>query len=289
MEYLLNILEAIRMFLESVYIPFGKERMSLWSLTHVIFLLVVLVYGSGVLKRWIVKFVVARGTTNVGVQQALGSIVRYVVVLLGLMIIVETAGVNLSSLTIIAGALGVGIGFGLQNITNNFVSGLVILFERPIKVGDRIQVGEITGDVIRISPRATTVSTNDNITIIIPNSEFISSRVINWSHADRDVRLHVQVGVSYNSDPERVRELLLEVAAGEEGVLKSPKPDVIFEGFGDSSLNFVLRVWTSEFITRPPVLRSRINFAIMKKFKENGVEIPYPQRDVHIKTNVDGA
>ncbi len=179
---------------------------------------------------------------------------------------------------------GIGIGFGLQNITNNFVSGLIILFERPIKVGDRIEVGNVAGDVVNISARATTVVTNDNIAIIVPNSEFTSSTVINWSYTDRDVRFNIPVGVSYSSDPEVVGKLLLEVAHDHAGVLKEPKPDVLFEEFGESSLNFVLRVWTRDYTTRPGVFKSELNYRISKKFKEHGIEIPFPQRDIHIRS-----
>lgn len=193
-------------------------------------------------------------------------------------------GIDLSTITLLAGALGVGIGFGLQNITNNFVSGIIILFERPIKVGDRIQVEDIIGDVVKISLRATTVVTNENISVIVPNSEFISTRVINWSHNDRNVRFNVPVGVSYKEDPQKIKEVLLSVASDNRFVLKNPEPDVIFVEFGDSSLNFVLRIWTSEMIQKPKILISEIYFEIFKRFRENKIEIPFPQRDLHIKT-----
>ena len=199
-------------------------------------------------------------------------------------LVILTAGIDLSALTVLAGALGIGVGLGLQNIASNFVSGLSILFERPIKVGDRIEAGKITGDVVSISLRATTIVSNDNIAIIVPNTEFVSSTVINWSYTDRDVRFNIPVGVSYSSDPVVVKRLLLEVAADHPGVLKRPPPDVLFQEFGDSALNFVLRVWTQDYTTRPGVLRSELNFAISKKFKEHGIEIPFPQRDLHIRS-----
>jgi small-conductance mechanosensitive channel len=195
----------------------------------------------------------------------------------------QTVGINLSTLTVLAGALGIGIGFGLQNVTNNFVSGIIILFERPIKVGDRIQVGDVNGDVISISMRSTTVVTNDNISVIVPNSEFISSRVINWSHNDRNVRFNIPVGVAYKEDPEKVKQILLKVAEKDEGVLKSPKPDVLFVEFGNSSLNFNLRIWTNSFITTPAILTSKLYFEIFTEFRKAGIEIPFPQRDLHIK------
>ena len=133
--------------------------------------------------------------------------------------------------------------------------------------------------------RSTTIITNDNISIIVPNSEFISSKVINWSHTDRNVRFNFPVGVSYNSDPERVRKILMEVAEENEGVLKNPAPDVLLEEYGDSSINFTLRVWTNEYITRPNILKSQLYFLAFKKFKEAGIEIPFPQRDIHVKND----
>jgi small-conductance mechanosensitive channel len=167
---------------------------------------------------------------------------------------VETVGVNLSSLAVIAGALGVGIGFGLQNIVSNFVSGLIILAERPIQIGDRVDLGNNTvGKVERIGARATHVLTNDNILIIVPNSEFVSGRVINWTHVDPRVRFRIEMGVGYGSDPHVVEKLLLEVADGNPNVLKSPSPTVVFKAFGESALNFELRVWSSGRLTRKPV------------------------------------
>ena len=132
--------------------------------------------------------------------------------------------------------------------------------------------------------RSTTVVTNDNISVIVPNSEFISSTVVNWSHTDRNVRFIIPVGVSYKADPEKVKKILLEVAENEDGVLQSPKPDVLFDEFADSSLNFILRIWTSTYITTPGILKSKLYFDIFKKFKESGIEIPFPQRDVHVKS-----
>jgi len=232
-----------------------------------------------------VHSVLAKRSPDIGVRQAIATIIHYAVLVIGFGLIVDFTGFDLSSLAIVAGGLGLGIGFGLQSITNDFVSGLVILFERPVKVGDRIQVGDITGDIIGVGPRATVVKTNNNIEIIIPNSEFTSSRVINWSHSHRRVRLEIPMGVSYRSEPAAVRTLLLQVARGHPGVLAEPEPDVMFTEFGDSALKFTLRVWTSDFITRPVVLTSDLNFAIRSTFNENGVEIPFPQRDLHLRSS----
>lgn len=224
---------------------------------------------------------------NIGVSQSIATIVRYLLIIIGLIIIFQTTGIDLSALGLLVGALGVGIGFGLQSITNNFISGLIILFERPIKVGDRIEIDDLAGNIVDISARATTIITNDNIAVIVPNSDFINSRVINWSHNNRRIRLNFPVGVSYNEDPEKIRTLLEEVAKANSGVLSSPKPYVLFESYGDSSLNFNLLVWTSEFIDRPKILKSELYYEIFRKFKEHNVEIPFPQRDIHLKSGFE--
>jgi len=281
-----NETSYIEQFWESINKPFftlGNFELTLWSVFYLLVLLFLLFYVTAKLRKWLVYQVLAKSNIELGVRIAVGTILRYVVVLIGLFIILQTFGIDLSSVTILAGALGVGIGFGLQNVTNNFVSGLIILFERPIKVGDRIEVADITGDVTKISMRATTITTNDNISIIVPNSEFISSTVINWSHTDRDIRLNIPVGVSYNEDPEKVKNVLLEVVDANQGVLQNPKPDVLFDEYDDSSINFSLRVWTSEYINRPGVLKSQLYYEIFKRFRKEGIEIPFPQRDIHIK------
>lgn len=284
METLEQIFQRINSFIRIPLFKIGPAEISVWTIIYLSVFLFILIYLSGKLKRWILARPFLEKKTDVGARQAAASIFRYVIITIGAIIILQTAGIDLSALTIIFGALGVGVGFGLQGITNNIVSGLIILFERPIKVGDRIEVGNVTGDVVSISPRATTIVTNDNIAIIVPNSELISSKVINWSYTTNDVRFNIHVGVSYSSDPEVVRRLLVEVAEAHPGVLTHPKPDVIFAEFGDSSLKFNLRVWTREYTTKPFILQSELNYAISKKFKENGIEIPFPQRDIHIRT-----
>lgn len=262
----------------------GKSQFTLWSIVYILILLILLFYSTAKMRSWIVHGLRRKKNIDVGISEATGSIIRYAVISIGFLMILQSAGVDLSAITVLAGALGIGVGFGLQNITSNFVSGIIILFERPIKVGDRIEVNNILGDVVKISPRATTIVSNDNISIIVPNSEFISSTVINWSHTDRLVRYNIPVGVSYSSDPEAVREILLEVAAGHPGVLTQPEPEVLLDEFADSALVFILRIWTDTYTERPLILRSELNYMIFKKLKEHGVEIPFPQRDVHIRS-----
>jgi small-conductance mechanosensitive channel len=235
-------------------------------------------------RRLMENRVLVRTSLQPGQQYAFAQIAAYVVFLFGLLIGLQWAGVNMSSLVILGGAVGIGVGFGLQNIANNFVSGIILLMERPIQVGDRVEVGNTNGDVVKIAARATWIRTNDNVVMIIPNSEFINSHVTNWTANDRQVRFPIPLGVSYNSDPETVREVLMEVADRHPDVLTIPEPEVVFMGFGDSSLDFILNVWTVTRVQYPKILASEIYFMIFKAFKERGIEIPFPQRDLHVKS-----
>lgn len=282
-----NLLASFWSIFERTLFSMGETDVTLGSILYFLFFVLLLIYLSGKFKGLLINKILTRYKLDVGVRQSIGAIVRYFILIIGFFIIIQTAGIDLTSLGILAGALGVGIGFGLQNITNNFISGIIILFERPVKVGDRIEVADVRGDVVKISARATTIVTNDNISVIVPNSDFISSTVINWSHNDRLVRFNFPVRVSYKEDPERIKKLLLEVVVENEGVLKVPSPDVLFNNYEESHLDFNLRIWTSKFIDRPNVLKSQLYYAVFKKFRENKVEIPFPQRDLHIKKELE--
>lgn len=274
--------EQVRFVLNFPLVNLGTVPITLWTLIYMLVLIVLLFFLTARIRNWVSEGLLARRKVDIGVRQTVGSIVRYVILFLGFIIILQTAGINLSALAIFSGAIGLGIGFGLQNITSNFVSGLIILFERPIRIGDRVEVGEIQGEVVKISARATTVITNDNIAVIVPNSEFVSSKVINWSIPNPNVRFSFPVGVAYNSDPEKVRRLLLEIAHSHPGVLKEPASDVLFQEFGENALHFVLRIWTRDYTHRPSVLRSDLNFQILQKFREQDIEIPFPKPNVVI-------
>lgn len=235
LDKLMNWLNSI---LEAQLFHLGGTDFKVQTLLLLLVSLFLLLYLTGKLKKLLVKNIFPRYNLDIGVSQSIATIIRYVLVILGLLIIFQTSGIDLSALGLLFGALGIGIGFGLQNITNNLISGIIILFERPVKVGDRIEVDDLSGNIVNISARATTIITNDNIAIIIPNSDLISSKVINWSHNNRSVRFNFPVGVSYREDPEKIRKLLLEVAKANPGVLDKPPPDVLFENFGESSLDF---------------------------------------------------
>jgi small-conductance mechanosensitive channel len=281
MEAVSDIIETIRHFLTIPLVKLGGSPVTLWTLLQLVLLVVALFYVSGKLRTLLVKKVLIR--MEPGASQATGSIVRYTFIAIGFIVILQTSGIDLTALNVLAGAIGIGVGFGLQNVINNFISGLIILFERPIKVGDRIVVGDVEGDVVQIGGRSTTVVTNDNISIIVPNSKFITEDVINWSHNDRKVRFKIPVSVAYGTDIDLVERLLLEVADGIDDVLKDPPPGIRLMEFGDSGLNFELRVWSTTLIQRKGVLISKLNTAIYRSFAEHGVEIPYPRRDLTIR------
>ncbi|WP_162139087.1 mechanosensitive ion channel family protein [Synechococcus sp. PCC 7336] len=220
---------------------------------------------------------------DVGDRETIATLIKYALTLVGVLIVVPLIGIDFSSLALIAGAVGLGIGIGLQNLSNNFISGIVMLFERPVQVGDFVEVDGLLGTVERVSLRSTIIRTLDSINVIVPNSRFMESNVISWSYRDPRCRLHVPVGVAYGSDTQQVREILSEVANNHDKVLKSPAPQVLFRGFGDSSLNFDLLVWS----LRPAeqfVLTSELYFELERELNRHSITIPFPQRDLHIRT-----
>lgn len=275
----------VRTWLEIPLLKLGTATITLWTLVYFLILLVVLFYVAGKLRHWLVKRVLVKTSLDEGARQAIGSITRYLTLLIGLLIALQTVGIDLTTLNVLAGAVGIGVGFGLQNVASNFISGLIILIERPIKVGDRIEVGEVDGDVIEIGARSTTVRTNDNIAIIVPNSKFITDNVTNWNYTGPRVRFHVPVGVAYGSDVRKVEQLLLEVARENPDALTDPQPKVWFRGFGESSLDFELLAWNTNLLHRKGQFISDLNFAVYEKLNQHGIEIPYPQRDLHIRSS----
>jgi len=252
--------------------------------TLLIFLAAVFVIER-LLRELFLRRLLARFRLQPSLQYAIARILGYVVILFGCFVSLQTVGLNLSSLTVFAGAIGVGVGFGLQNVVNNFISGLIILAERPIAIGNFIEVGGVGGRVREINLRSTMVVTNDNISIIVPNSEFISSTVTNYSHGDPKIRLRLPVGIAYGSDVDKFRKGMIEVARGIPDVLPEPEPEVYFRGFGESSLDFELAVWASDQSYRPLRFRSQLYFAIEAKLRELDIEIPFPQRDLHIRSS----
>ncbi len=218
-----------------------------------------------------------------GVGGTISTVTHYVILLVGIVVSLAVAGIDVSRITIIAGALGVGIGFGLQGLVNNFVSGLILIFERPISVGDTVAIGAITGKVGRIGMRSTTVQTYDGAEVIVPNGSLIANDVINWTLTDRKRRVEVAIGAAYGSDPNHVMAVLRKTAEDQPDLLAFPEPLVLFMGFGDSSLDFSVRAWVRTFEDHLRV-RSELAAAVNEAFAAEGISIPFPQRDLHIKS-----
>lgn len=282
-DYLQNIVNFLTKLFQFTLFEINQTPITVFSVILFVFVLLTFFVGSLIFNKIVFRRLLRKFRIQEGIQYTILRISHYIVIVIGAVFALQFVGINLGGLAIIFGFLSVGIGFGLQNITSNFVSGIILLFERPIEIGDRVTVGDTEGDVIAIKMRAATIQTLDNISIIVPNSEFISGKVINWSHGDQKIRISIDVGVSYNSDPDLVQKALMEVALEHPEVLRDPEPGVFFKSFGDSSWDFALRVWIGD-PKRHIVIRSEINFAIVHKFREYKIEIPYPQRDLHVRS-----
>lgn len=278
-----DLIEFAKDFMNFPLFEINKTAVTPSSIVMFLAFIALFAVSSRLLQRLMRAQVFSRMNIDAGIQYTLTRITHYLVMIVGAVIAFQFIGIDLTGLAIILGFLSVGIGFGLQNITSNFVAGLILLLERPIKVGDRVMVGSQEGDVMEINMRSTTIRTPNNVAVIVPNSEFVSSKLENWSYGDETVRVDVDVGVSYDSDLETVIRSLKEVAAENPEVLRSPAPDVLFTGFGDSAWKMRLRIWL-ERSGRHSEVQSDINCAIVNKFREHGVEIPYPQSDLRLRS-----
>ena len=233
-----------------------------------------------------VQFVLAedvfpRLSLRPGLPYALASLAKYMIGFVGFLLSLVALGVNLDRVTVLGGALGVGVGFGLQNIVNNFVSGLIVLFERPVRVGDAVQIGDVQGEVRRIGIRSTTVRSWEGAEVIVPNSQLVADRVTNWTPFDQRRRLEIRVSVAYGSAPDKVLQVLTEVAQGHPDVTSTPPPLALFLGFGESALQFQLFAWTTR-LDRHGAVKSELGIAVYAAFREAGFTIPFPQQEVRI-------
>ena len=280
-------MNAIEKLLHHPLIHLKDGEVTPGSLLAALALLALTLLVANAVGRAVGRMFAARGLSN-GAQFAGSKIARYVLFIIGAVVAISSAGFDLTAVIAASTVLLVGIGFGLQNIAQNFISGLIVLIEQPVRQGDFIHVGDAFGVVQDIGLRATKVVTRDQVTIIVPNSELVSSQVINHSKPTLNLRIPVKVGVAYGSDVSTVRETLLRVAGATEPVLRDPKPEVRFESFGDSSLDFSLLVWIAD--PREDLrIASELRFAIDAAFREAGIEIPFPQRDVHVRSVVAAA
>src|SRR5213595_2133247 len=266
--------------------PLPAVSLSLLQIFLLIALLVAVFWISSRTKRFLFNRFLVNSGLDRALQYAIAQIISNVVLVVGVLIVLENTGIHLGALTVFAGAVGVGVGFGLKNIASNFISGLLILAERPITIGDRIEVAGITGQVKQIRARSTVIMTNDGIAMIVPNEKFIDSPVTNWTYSDPRVRFRVPVGVAYGSDVNKVRDALLAAAREHPATLSDPQPNAYLEKFGDSTIDFEVIVWSEKMSYKPRRFKSELNFLIEKHLREAGIEIPNPQRDLHIRDGV---
>jgi small-conductance mechanosensitive channel len=265
---------------------FGDRTISVQMLLIALAALYVTILLSRLLRSLLEEEVFPRRQMDRGVRDSINKLLHYAILALGVLMALSLAGIDLKNFAVLAGALGIGIGFGLQNIVNNFVSGLILLFERPIKVGDMIVLDGEWGTVGKIGLRSTTVETFDESEVIVPNSILVSEKVTNWTLSSEQSRIVVPVGVAYGSDLEKVLRILYEAANQHPQVLDTPPPSAIFTAFGNSSLDFELRVWTSSVSNRL-IIKNDLLLYIDRRFREENVEIPFPQRDLHLRSIED--
>ncbi len=273
-------------FLKNKTYNIGGDKISLYSIILSISIIIIAYLAAYLFSFIIKKEFKKNATLNKLFIKTVTRFIKYLIIIIGFFISFQVLGVNLSSLAFLAGVVGLGIGFGMQNIISNFISGIIILFEKPIKEGEYVEVAGYDGIISDIRARSTTITTRDNISIIVPNSNFITSNVINWSHKDPKIRLHIPLGIEETASKlDLARKVLLEIADNNPEVLKNPKPTVWFIGFGSSSFNLELILWIASPIRRHFVI-SDINFEIAKKFAEYDIDLTYPWTNLMFKNDL---
>ncbi len=263
-------------------IPLGSAPISVLSIFRVLVLVLIVTVVARIISNLLKQRILQETGINRGVQEAIAVLLRYSLIFIGCIVVLQASGINLSSLTLLASALGVGAGLGLQNIVKDIGSGLILVFERPIQVGEFVQIGDHIGTVERIGARSAEIRTVDQVSVIVPNSKFLETEVINWSHRNPISRIRIPVSVAYKSDPKQVNDLLIAVGRQHPDVLATPPVQVLFRKFGDSALQFELLVWISQ-PSRQFIIQSELLFKLVKALRQESIEIPFPQRDVHIR------
>ena len=288
--YILRWLEPTVTALNDFQIPIGKNSISAWRILTSVAIAIVALWLGRLAGATAQSQLRSNSRLNPSMAGLLGQVANILLMIVAIAIALQTVGVNLSALTIFSGALGVGIGFGLQSIFSNFISGIIILIEKSVKVGDFIELQSgVTGLVSEINIRSTVVTTNDNVDILVPNEEFIKAQVINWTLREARRRTHIKFGVAYGTDKEIVRQAGMEAAAEVQWTLENmgPRmPPVWLTGVGDSSLDFELVVWlTEEAVKKPSKVTADYNWALHSALERHGIEIPFPQQDLHLRSS----
>ncbi|MBI4970379.1 MAG: mechanosensitive ion channel [Candidatus Omnitrophica bacterium] len=274
--------KALWHLMQKPFFEAGEMRLSVWLIIKVIILMWLFVTLSKMLDSFLHRRIYPATHLDKTIQYAFSVVIKYLAIIVAAFTALKLLGVEIGALTVLAGTVGLGVGFGLQDLAKNFISGLVMLVERPVKIGDLIEVGGLPGRVRSINARSTVVDTSDNIAVVVPNAEFMSRSVINWSYSDWITRMPLKVAVAYGSDLEFVKKTLIEIALSHSKVLKTPPPAVTLEEFGEHAIIFNLEVWTEDPDVRKEV-RSEINFMIEKVFRDKNIKIPFPKQDPHGK------
>ena len=270
-------------FLDSPILPFGEKSYSASDLLLLLASSIVLWFVVNAITRLLRTYVLRHAGADPALEDVVTVLTQYTLTFLGMIVLLQVWEFDVSSLTILASILGVGIGFGVQNIANNFISGIIITLERPVQIGDFVSVGELLGTVERIGVRSTEIRTLDRVSIIVPNSRFLENEVVNWNHGDSISRLRISVGVAYGSDVEKVQAALLDAARSHPEVLITPRPKVWFQEFGDNALKFDLLVWTGD-PKQQARIKSDLNYRIEACLRRYNIDVPFPQRDLHVRS-----
>ena len=267
---------------------FGKYQISIYSIIQTLIVLTTIFWLTTLLMRWINKKVSQVESLHPSSRALIQKIIMIVFYIVAFFFTMGTLGIDLSSLTVLGGAVGIGLGFGLQKIASNFISGLILLLERSLQIGDMVEMADGTLGIVRKNgARYTLIETFDARDIMVPNEDFIVGRVVNWTFTNKKGRVEMAIGVSYKSDLELAKKIILESAINHPLTLKDPKPECFLRNFGDSSINFKLFVWVADITKINYSIQDEILFTIWHRFKENNIELPYPQRDVHIRNHVN--
>lgn len=272
-------------YLDGMQFPLGNVTISAWGIIAGVTTLVVLLWLAFGIARFVEGRVKRLRALSPSLQVLLAKIVRTILLLLAVIIAISSMGVDLTALTVLGGAIGLGLGFGLQKIVSNLVCGFILLTDRSVKPGDVIEIGSTYGWINNLNARYVSVITRDGTEHLIPNEDLVTQRVVNWSYTNNLVRVRTPVGISYNSDPHKAIAIIKEVIAKETRILKDPAANVLVVGFGDSSVDLEVRCWIADPVNGVGNLRSALLLGIWDAFKEHGIEIPFPQRDLHIRSD----
>lgn len=281
---IVGLFDMLETFLGGVGMTFGDTYISALAIIKGGVLMVLLVQGAGFLSGLADRALQNSSAVTPSAKVLFAKAARFGLFAAAVLVAMSAVGIDLTSFAVFSGAVGVGIGFGLQKVFSNLVSGVILLMDKSIKPGDTIEVGGVYGLVTSFNARYTSVLTRDGKEYLVPNETFVTNEVVNWTHGDPNVRLRIPVGVSYDADLHLVRKLLEEAAGKAKRVLNNPEPRVLLRGFGDSSVNFEVRVWINDAEQGIGAVQSEVLFLVWDLFKEHGIEIPFPQRDLNIRT-----